>query len=139
MINEKIEHFLLYELSDDWAAIATFDGMVAKINPESYSREFVLDAIREIATKGYIRFGAFPGGGRLWEAWDVTIDEAIHRIAHGHNNVSGYLEIPVSEIGSNEVFRAELIERGEQRLAELGNPYKKYGDPWADTHRRVCN
>ncbi|MEV6322659.1 hypothetical protein AB0M45_15920 [Nocardia sp. NPDC051787] len=136
-MNEKLEHFLLYELSDDWAAIATFDGMVAKITPENYSRANVLDIIRELAIKGYIRFGAFPGGGRSWESWDVPIDEALQRVAHGYNNVSGYLDIPESEIGSNEVFRADLVERGEQRLVELGNPYDKYGDPWADTPRRV--
>ncbi|MGQ4599532.1 hypothetical protein [Nocardia sp. R6R-6] len=138
-MNEKLEHFLLHELSDDWTPIGTFDGMVAKIVPASYSRGFVLDVIRELATKGYIRFGAFPGRGRSWEPWYVTIDEALQRVAHGHNHIVGYLDISENEIGSNEVFRADLVERGEQRLAELGNPYEKYGDPWADTPRRVRN
>ncbi|MGW4737471.1 hypothetical protein [Nocardia xishanensis] len=135
-MNEKLEHFLLYELSDDWAAVATFDGMVARITPEAYSRGVVLNVIRELAAKGYIRFGSFPGGGRGWEPWDVSIDEAIHRVAHGYNGIPGYLDIPESAIGSTEVFRADLLEKGEQRLAELGSPYEKYGDPWVDTPRR---
>lgn len=46
---------------DMWAPIATFDGMVARITPDHYSRENVLAVLRELATKGYIRFGAFPG------------------------------------------------------------------------------
>jgi hypothetical protein len=92
-MNEKLENFLLYELSDDWASIATFDGLVARITPEIYSRETVLGVIRELE----------------------------------------------SEIGSNEVFRADLIEQGERRLAELGNPYDQYGDPWAKTHRHTHN
>lgn len=136
-MNEKLEHFLLYELSDDWAAIAAFDGMFARIAPDEYSRQAVLDLIREFAEKNYIRFGAFPGGGRSWEPWTVSIDEAIDRIAHGYNGVPGYLQIDDDAIGSNEVFRADLIEDGERRLRELGNPYEKYGDPWRGTSREA--
>ncbi|MBU3060133.1 hypothetical protein KO481_01145 [Nocardia sp. NEAU-G5] len=116
-----------------------YPGMVAQITPESYSRAHVLDVIRELADRGYIRFGAFPGGGRPWEPWDVSNDESLQRIARGYNSVDGYLDIPSNQIGSNEVFRADLLERGEQRLTELGNPYEKYGDPWTDTPRRIHN
>lgn len=137
MTNEKLEHFLLYELTDDWAPIGTFDGMVAAITPENYSRETVLETIRELASKGYIRFGAFPGGGRSREPWNVSIDESIGRIAHGYNGIRGYLDISDDEIGSNEVFRADLIERGERRASELGNPYERYGDPWTGKPRQV--
>ncbi|MFE3446715.1 hypothetical protein ACFXNW_27110 [Nocardia sp. NPDC059180] len=138
-MNEKLEHFILYELSDDWAAIAAFDGMFARIAPESYSRYAVLDLIRSLAASRFIRFGSFPGGGRSWEPWGVSIDEAIDRIAHGYNGVRGYLDITDDEIGSNEIFRAELIEDGEERLAELGNPYEKYGDPWRGTPRQASS
>ncbi|QLY32431.1 hypothetical protein H0264_09340 [Nocardia huaxiensis] len=134
---EKLENFLLHELSDDWVPIATFDGFVARIAPERYSREGVIDVIRELADKGYIRFGAFPGGGRSWEPWDVSIEEAIQRISFGYKDIPGYLTVSDDEIGSNEVFRADLLPPGERRLADLGHPYEKYGDPWQDTPRHV--
>ncbi|WP_249358748.1 hypothetical protein [Nocardia cyriacigeorgica] len=111
--------------------------MFARIAHEEYSRQAILDLIQEFAEKNYIRFGAFPGGGRLWEPWTVSIDEAIDRIAHGYNGVPGYLQIDYDAIGSNEVFRADLIEGGERRLSELGNPYEKYGDPWRGTPREA--
>ncbi|MGV9819331.1 hypothetical protein [Nocardia xishanensis] len=57
-------------------------------------------------------------------------------MAHGYNGIPGYLDIPESAIGSTEVFRADLLEKGEHRLAELGSLYEKYGDPWVGTPRR---
>ncbi|WP_306365683.1 hypothetical protein [Nocardia sp. CC227C] len=129
-MNEKVEHFLLYELTDDWMPIGAFDAIISTVSPEAYSRMRVLEAIRELAEREFIRFGAFPGGGRTWEPWDVSLDEAIDRIAYGYNNVPGYLAVPYCEISSNEVFRADLLEKGERRLVELGNPYDRYGDPW---------
>ncbi|MGY5309689.1 hypothetical protein [Nocardia gipuzkoensis] len=129
---EKLENFLLYNVSDDWAAIGEFDGTVEKIAPEEYSRAYVLAILRELADKGYIDFGAFPGGGRSWEAWAVGAEEAIRRVSHGYNGVPGYLGIRDDEIGSNEVFRAKLTEDGRRRLQQLGDPYENYGDPWAD-------
>lgn len=131
-MNKKLENFLLHAISDDWAAIAEFDADVEKISPENYSRDHVLQVIREMAEKGYIRLGAFPGQGRTWEPWNTPIDEAIHRIAYGYNHIPGYLEISEDEIGSNEVFRAAITEKGRRRLAELGDPYQNYGDPWSD-------
>ncbi|MGQ4617306.1 hypothetical protein [Nocardia sp. R7R-8] len=129
---EKLENFLLYNISDDWAPIGEFDGTIEKIVPEEYSRAHVIGIIRELSNKGYIQLGAFPGDGRSWEPWTVGTEESIDRISYGHNNVPGYLNIPDSEIGSNEVFRAKITEKGRQRLQELGDPYEKYGDPWAD-------
>ncbi|MFD0363892.1 hypothetical protein ACFQZZ_20775 [Nocardia sp. GCM10030253] len=131
-MNEKLENFLLYGISDDWAAVAEFDGNVKKISPEIYSRSKVLEIIREIAERGYIQLGAFPGGGRSWEPWDVSIDVAMDRIAHGYNGVAGYMSVPEDDIGSNEVFRAAITDGGRERLRELGDPYEKYGDPWSD-------
>ncbi len=90
---EKLENFLLYNVSDDWAAIGEFGGTVEKIAPEEYSRAYVLAILRELADKGYIEFGAFPGGGRSWEVWTVGTEEAIRRVSHGYNGVPGYLGI----------------------------------------------
>ncbi|MBO0855404.1 MAG: hypothetical protein J2P18_16760, partial [Nocardia sp.] len=102
------------------------DGMVARLTPGDYSRKQVLETIRELTTEGYIQLGAFPGGGQSWEPWEISVDEGLHRISHGYNGQAGYLDIPDSDIGSNEVFRADFTELGEHRLSELGNPYKKY-------------
>lgn len=131
-MNPVMEHFLLHGISDDWAPLSEFEKAVRRFYPESYSREFVLKVVRHFAESGHIRLGAFPGGGRSWEPWKVPIDEGIHRIANGYNDVPGYLKIPDDQIGSNEVFRAEITESGRKRLESLGNPYDKYGDPWHD-------
>ncbi|MBF6167437.1 hypothetical protein IU486_22150 [Streptomyces gardneri] len=129
---EKLENFLLYHVSDDWAPIGEFDGTVEKIAPKEYSRVYVLGILEELANEGYIQFGSFPGGGRSWEPWTVGTEESISRVAHGYNGVPGYLSIADNEIGGSEVFRAKLTEVGRHRLHELGDPYEKYGDPWAD-------
>lgn len=131
-MNKILENFLLYGISDDWAPLAEFEMKVRKLTPKEYSRESVLDVIRQLLESGYIRAGAFAGGGRSWEPWEVSVDEAIQRIAHGFNGVPGYLDIAEKEIGTNEVFRAELTESGRTRLEELGDPYDNYGDPWYD-------
>ncbi|WP_305779796.1 hypothetical protein [Nocardia nova] len=132
VMNPVMEHFLLFGISDDLAPVAEFERSVWRFCPDRYSRDFVLDVIRQFTESGYIRLGAFPGGGKLWEPWDVSIDEGIHRVATGYNNVSGYLEIREDQIGSSEIFRAEITDQGRKRLELLGNPYEKYGDPWHD-------
>lgn len=132
VMNPVMEHFLLFGISDDWAPLAEFEKAVRRFYPERYSREFVLDVIRNFAEAGYIRLGAFPGGGKSWEPWNVSTAEGIRRIADGFNNVPGYLTIPEAEIGSSEVFRAEITESGKKMLESLGDPYEKYGDPWHD-------
>ncbi|NEW40203.1 hypothetical protein GV792_17320 [Nocardia cyriacigeorgica] len=131
-MDEKLENFLLYGISDDWAAIGEFHGTAEKLDRVNFSRQRVLEIVEELAEAGLIRLGAFPGNGRSWEPWDASIDEAIHRIAYGYNGQRGYLSIADEEIGSNEVFRAEITDAGVRRLRELGDPYEKYGDPWSD-------
>ena len=135
-MNQQLEHFLLYAINDDWAAIAEFDADVRQITPTEYSRTAVLDVIRDLASCGYIRLGAFPGNGQSWAAWDVPLSEAIDRIALGYNGAVGYLDLTEDAIGSNEVFRAEITDKGRQRLAELGDPYTIYSDPWATDSAR---
>ncbi|MGS2807310.1 hypothetical protein [Nocardia sp. MW-W600-9] len=132
MMNTKLENFLLYAIDDDWAPIAEFDADVQKITPGEYSRRRVLEVIQDLATRGYIQLGAFPGGGRSWEPWTVPVEDGIRRIAEGFNNSTGYLEISDTEIGSSEVFRAAITSAGRKRLNELGDPYEIYGDPWSD-------
>lgn len=131
-MDEILEHFLLYGISDDWAAVGEFHGTVEKLQPEGFSRHRVLEIIKELTEAGMIRLGAFSGSGRPWQPWDAPIDEAIDRIARGYNGERGYLSISDDEIGSNEVFRAEITEAGRARLRDLGDPYEKYGDPWFD-------
>lgn len=102
-MNEKLANFLLYNVSDDWAAIGEFDGTVEKVAPEGYSRAHVLGVIAELARRGDIEIGAFPGGGRSWEPWRVDVDEAVRRIAEGYNGEAGYLALPEDAIGSSEI------------------------------------
>lgn len=137
MMDEILEHFILYGVSDDWAPLDEFVSNVNRITPTNRSRERVLEIIRELAEKGYTQLGAFPGGGEGWKPWDVPVDEAMRRIAHGFNGEAGYLDLPDDRIGRSEVFRAALTPNGEARLAELGNPYDIYGDPFYDTGARA--
>ncbi|MFF7942006.1 hypothetical protein ACFZC5_20020 [Nocardia gamkensis] len=129
---KKLENFLLYNVLGDWATLGEFDGTIEKIAAEEYSRACILDVIEELGNKGYIEFGAFPGGGKGWQPWNVGTEEAIRRISEGYNGVPGYLSIADSAIGSTEIFRARITESGRRRLWELGDPYENYGDPWAD-------
>lgn len=132
VMNIVLENFLLYGISDDWAPLSEFEKNIRTPTPSEYSRQAVLEEIRKLLDKGDIRAGAFPGGGRSWEPWEVPAEEAIQRIARGFNGVPGYLDISEEEIGSSEVFRAEITERGRSRLQALGDPYENYGDPWYD-------
>ncbi|PPJ31706.1 hypothetical protein C5E45_22870 [Nocardia nova] len=98
-----MEHFLLYGVSDDWAPVSEFEKAVRRFDSEHFSREFVLEVVRHFAESGYIRLGAFPGGGKSWEPWNVSIDEGIERIANGYNDVTGYLHIPDDQIRSDRI------------------------------------
>ncbi|MEU4314484.1 hypothetical protein [Nocardia sp. NPDC024068] len=131
-MNIALENFILYGVSDDWAPVAEFDSTMRRLAGPKHSRGAVVQVIRELADRGLIEIGAFPGGNRAWELWRVPLDESIYRIQNGYNGERGYLDIPESEIGSNEVFRARLTESGQARLATLGDPYETYGDPWFD-------
>lgn len=131
-MDTTLENFLLYGISDDWAPLSEFEKNMKALTPSTYSRKAVLDTIHELLAKGYIRAGAFPGGGRPWEPWTVSAEEAVRRVAHGFNGVPGYLHISQEQTGSSEVFRAEITERGLARLRALGDPYENYGDPWYD-------
>lgn len=132
-IDTAFENFLLYAISDDWTQLGEFVEHARKFAPEQYTREYVLDLIRELVLGGYIEIGNIsPGSNPPWRPWDVSVDEAIHRIARGCNGITGLLEMPESDLGPNELFRARLTALGRARLAELGDPYENYGDPWFD-------
>lgn len=132
MIDPRLEHFLLYELSDDWMPLGSFVALTERITPDDCSSGRVLAIIRDLAERGLLRLGGWPGDGRPWEPWDVSLDEAMDRIAHGFNGEVGYLEASPRQAATTEVFRAEITALGETRLRELGDPYELYGDPWWD-------
>ncbi|WP_157103860.1 hypothetical protein [Nocardia harenae] len=132
MMNEKAEHFLLHAISDDWTSLSEFDVILAKLEPEKYSRQFVLDSIRDLGERGLIRFGSFSAPIRPWTPWDMTVTEAVDRIANGYGNKVGYLDLADDEIYMSELLRAEITDSGRARLHQLGDPYDKYGDPWID-------
>ncbi|MFC3965794.1 hypothetical protein [Nocardia jiangsuensis] len=131
-MDEKTENFLLYAIADDWTPLNDFDVLVARLEPDNYSRAYVLDVMRDLGERGLIRFGSFTAPVRPWTAWDVPVAESIARVANGYNGEPGYLQIADGEIYVNEVLRAEITEAGLARLRQLGDPYDKYGDPWID-------
>lgn len=131
-MNKKSEHFLLCTISDDWTPLSDFHVVLAKLEPENFSRAFVLDAMRSLGERGLIRFGSFTPPIRPWTPWDLSVEESISRIAHGFDGRVGYLDLEDSEVYSSEIVRAEITEAGLDRLRELGDPYEIYGDPWED-------
>jgi hypothetical protein len=131
-IDPAYENFLLYAISDDWAQLGEFVEHARKFAPEEYSREYVIELVREFLVRGYIEIGNISDGDPAWTPWDVSVEEAIHRIAHGYNGVEGVLTMHEADLGPNELFRAAITVRGRDRLAEMGDPYEAYGDPWFD-------
>lgn len=131
-IDPAYENFLLYAISDDWAQLGEFVEHARKFAPAEYSRQYVLELVREFIERGYIEIGNIADGNPPWVPWNVSVDETMRRIANGYRGVAGLLTMPESELGPNELFRAQLTDRGEARLAEMGDPYEKYGDPWFD-------
>ena len=131
-IDSASENFLLYAISDDWAQAGEFFEHAQKFAPDEYSRQYVIELVRELIERGYIEIGNISDGDRPWVPWGLPIEETIQRIAHGHEGIPGLLTMPESELGPNELFRARITAQGSARLAELGDPYEKYGDPWFD-------
>ncbi|MFC8046874.1 hypothetical protein [Nocardia sp. NPDC057353] len=131
-MNEKAENFLLHAISDDWTPLSEFDVILSTLQPEDYSRAFVLDAIRQFGERGWIRFGSFTGPGNAWTPWDISVQQAISRVADGYEGRVGYLHMDPVEVDRSEILRAEITEAGLERLRQLGDPYDNYGDPWAD-------
>ncbi|MFC8530212.1 hypothetical protein [Nocardia sp. NPDC057227] len=129
-MDAKSENSLLHAISDDWTPLGEFDVALSTLEPEHYSRAFVLDAIRHIGDRGWIRFGSFTGNG--WEPWDIPVERAVARIADGYEGRVGYLRMDPIEVGRSEILRAEITEAGLERLRQLRDPYDLYGDPWAD-------
>lgn len=129
-MSRVLENFLLYAISDDWAPLAEFDHTIKTLTPHQYSREFVMDIIKEMADKQLIELGSFPGGNHSWEPWDTPVEQGITRIWHGDTAHPGYQNIPDADIATCEIFRAHITPSGRERLAALGDPYENYGDPW---------
>ncbi|WP_254303618.1 hypothetical protein [Rhodococcoides kyotonense] len=91
MIDKRLEHFLLYDLSDDWMPAGEFASFIRHIAPSAYSRTAVIDVIAELARKGYLEYGGWSKGSGTWEPWGVSSDVALDRIANGFDGEPGVL------------------------------------------------
>lgn len=131
MIDIRLENFLLSSLAQDWMPLGEFLFFAARITPQASTPTDVAEVVRDLATRGLIELGGWSDDGRF-EVWDVPLDEALHRIAHGFQGEAGYLNGDSQILGRSEVFRANLTALGEERLTELGDPYDNYGDPWSE-------
>lgn len=105
-IDAAYENFLLYAISDDWAQLGEFVEQAQKFAPREYSRQYVLELIREFVERGYIEIGNLSPGTPPWAPWGVSVEETVQRIAHGYNGVPGLLDVPESDLGSSELFRS---------------------------------
>lgn len=130
MSDERLEHFLLFEMADDWMSLGEFAYFIRSISPAEYSREKIIDVISGLAKIGYLRFGGWSMETRTWAPWEIKDEAAMERIARGYLGEPGVLNATDDELSVTEIFRADITEAGLDRLAELGNPYEKYGNPW---------
>ncbi|WP_072804132.1 hypothetical protein [Rhodococcoides yunnanense] len=130
MIDKRLEHFLLYDLSDDWMPVGAFVFFMRQITPSGYSSTAVLDVIAELATKGYLEYGGWSRDTGTWEPWKVSNEVALDRIANGFDGEPGLLAGTDRQLVDTEVFQAGITAAGRRRIAELGNPFEVYGDPW---------
>ncbi|MGN7133756.1 hypothetical protein ACTHQY_10815 [Rhodococcoides corynebacterioides] len=130
MIDPRLEHFLLYELDDDWMPLGPFVGTVRQIDPENCSTERVAAIIEEFIRNQWMIPGSWSTETGTWEPWHVNVEEAMARIAEGYEGEAGYIGADEEELATTEVFRGEITEVGRRRLDDLGSPYEKYGDPW---------
>ncbi|WP_068150577.1 hypothetical protein [Rhodococcoides corynebacterioides] len=139
MTHLRLENFLLSSLAEDWMSLGDFLFFATRITPRVSTAADVAEVVRDLATRGLIELGGWSDDGRF-EVWDVSVDEALHRIAHGFQGEAGYLNGDTGVPGRTEVFRANLTALGEERLSEPGDPYDKYGDPWSEVpHLRIAH
>ncbi|GGF98870.1 hypothetical protein GCM10007304_11020 [Rhodococcoides trifolii] len=130
-IDARLEHFLLYELDDDWMPLGSFVGIARRVSPDDCSLDRVAEVIEEFARRGLMTIGGWSTDTRTWERWTISLPEAMQRIADGDGLNVGYRSATEQQLGLTEVFRGEITTAGKLLLAELGSPYEKYGDPWA--------
>ncbi len=52
VIDKRLEHFLLYDMSGDWMPVGAFASLIRRITPSSYSRHRLLEVISEKAVAG---------------------------------------------------------------------------------------
>lgn len=57
MNDKRLEHFLLFEMADDWMSVGEFDYFIRSISPDGYARNKLLSTIGGLAESGYLRFG----------------------------------------------------------------------------------
>ncbi|MBY6687176.1 hypothetical protein HQ305_16580 [Rhodococcus sp. BP-149] len=129
-VEEGLEFRLLDELDDDWMPLWGFVAMVSGFRGWNTTIDTVAGVIRWFAESGLMTFGALANNDVGWEEWNVDIDESMRRIAEGHGTSQGYLHATKREdLVWCEVFRANITEKGERRLAEL----EAQGMTWDNT------
>ncbi|WP_315773527.1 hypothetical protein [Rhodococcoides kroppenstedtii] len=119
-VNVELEFRLLYDLDDDWMPFWGFMAMVTGFWGTDTPPEKVAGVIRWFAETGLVTLGALADNEYGWEEWDVDLDESMERIANGTASGVGYDQAAgVADLMTTEVFRANITEKGERRLAEL--------------------
>jgi len=126
-MNVSLEFRLLYDLDDDWADFHTFYVIGRKFLGPTMTNVDVAGLIRQLADSGLIELGSLADNEVGWERWDVSLDEAMRRIAEGYRGEVGYDGADANALMGTEVVRANLTRKGELRLAELEARGMTYG------------
>lgn len=123
-----LEFRLLCDLDDDWADFHTFYVIGHKFLGPTMTAVDVAGLIRQLAETGLIELGSLSDNEVGWARWDVSLDEAMRRIAEGYRGEVGYDGADANALTGTEVVRANLTRRGELRLAELEARGMTYGN-----------
>ena len=120
MIDEDLEFRLLYELDDDWMPFWGFSVIVFWFWGHGTSPAQIAGVIRHLAESGLVTLGALRSHGSGFDEWNVSIDESMRRIADGYDGEIGYRSVDDHyALIDTEVFRANLTEKGAERLTAL--------------------
>lgn len=119
-MNAELEMELLADIDDEWMPFWGFHTIISSLTPEPVSPEDTAAVIESLFRRGLITLGELAWNDVGWERWDVPVEVAMNRIAHGHNGKCGYVSAPgLEHLMTTEVARADLTPLGERRLATL--------------------
>jgi hypothetical protein len=129
-VDVALEFRLLCDLDDDWTSLWSFVAKVRAFRSWDTPVDEIADVIRWFADSGLMTFGALADNEIGWEEWKVAADESMRRIAEGYGASNGYLAAAQDlDLMGCEVFRANITEKGEGRLAVL----EAQGMTWDNT------